>query len=137
MPGYLIERINYSAPPASGNQFVSVFHKLISAPDSSYVTDGSHIEVYPNGVLVTPFEITGLAYGTEYTVKVSNDYEERYDTINISMPPAPSPGVTGFAGTTLQYNAIVIFNINAAAFGTFNGPVQNNNLQVTASSTVY
>ena len=135
MPGYLINKVSFSAPPTSGNQFVSVFHKVSTAPDADYVTDGTHVEVYPNGILVTPFQISGLAYDTDYAIKVSNDCGGGHDIIIISIGAAPCPDVTGFAGTPAPYNAIVLFNVNAAAFGTFNGPVQDNNLQIIATST--
>ena len=130
MPSYTITNVGFSAPPSSGNQTVSVWHKLTAAPDSTYVLDSALVQVTPNGTLVVPYTIAGLNYNTSYTVKVTNNCGGGEDTIIVVTSPSPCPDIIGIAGTSGPINMIVAFHIYSDGFGTFNDQVQDNTVQV-------
>lgn len=130
MPGYLITQIAFTAPPTSGSQYIAIFHKVTSEPDSTYVQDGTHIEVAPDGMLIVPFQISGLDFDENYTIKVVNECGGQEDTTTIQTPPIPCPDIIGIGGASGFIHVTIVSNLNASSFGTFNGMVQNNNLQI-------
>lgn len=97
MPSYQITQITWNNTPAV-NQTVSISHKITGQPDSSYVLDSNSVQVQPNGVLVSPYTITGLLYSTSYTIKITNNCGGSGVTIPITTGANPCPDVTAITG---------------------------------------
>jgi len=95
---YTITKINWSSPPAV-MQVCSVYHKLSADPDSAYVLDSASVQVQVNGTLVVPYVVTGLAFDTSYTIKMTNNCGGEGATIVIETPNDPCPDITGITGT--------------------------------------
>jgi len=98
MPSYTITSITWNNTPAV-NQTVSVFHKVQGQPDTSYILDSNNVQIQPNGVLVSPYTITGLSYSTSYTIKISNNCGGSGITLNITTGANPCPDITAIVGS--------------------------------------
>jgi hypothetical protein len=76
----------------AANQTVTVAHKLATAPDSTFVVDTTMQIVLPNGAFDPAYVISGLAYSTRYTIRVSNtcgDGMVAYMTLLTKENPCP------------------------------------------------
>lgn len=71
MPEITIEQVAFDTL-VTEDQVLTIEHKLAAAPDSTFVVDTTSAPVGANGVLDPAFVISGLAYETYYTVRISN-----------------------------------------------------------------
>lgn len=88
---HTIERIAFDIP-VSTEQVITVAHKVATQPDSNFVIDTTTQAVGTDGVLNPALVITGLAYDTYYTVRVSNscgDGRVAYETFKTGVNPCP------------------------------------------------
>lgn len=98
MPVYRITKIDWTSPPST-SQVVTIQHKIMTDPDSSYVTDTNSLLVPISGVLTTPFDVGPLDFSTTYTIRGSNNCGGVLFTKNVAVPANPCPAITDITGT--------------------------------------